>query len=104
MKRFLVIAGLAAATTFASAGAGSAKQPVTACPPSFAPMTTEQFRDLAIALGFPSSSLQELQAELTALDKNGNDLVCVLDLPDTPGNKSYQFDVIDDTASVPLHP
>ena len=101
MKRFLTIAGLAAAATFASAGAGSAKQPVTGCPPSFASITTEQFSDLALSLGLPSSSLEQLQAELARFDKNGNDVICVHDLPDTPGIKPYQFEAMDDTARVP---
>jgi hypothetical protein len=40
-------------------------------------MTTEQFVDLTIALG-NTHTLEQIQAALTTVDKNGNDIVCVL--------------------------
>jgi hypothetical protein len=98
MKPFL--AALVAGGALASAGAGSAAQPSGNCPPPFQPMTIAQFTELTVGLGNPHP-IEQIQAVLASLDANGDDVLCVLDLPNTPGNKVYQFDVVDNTASVP---
>jgi hypothetical protein len=40
-------------------------------------------------------------AILTPLDKNRDEILCFLDLPNTPGIPPFAFNVIDNTASVP---
>lgn len=42
-----------------------------------------------------------LLAALQGIDKNDDDLVCVKDLPHTPGSPSYVRNVVDNTAHAP---
>jgi hypothetical protein len=100
MKPFLAALVVTVGGALASAGAGGAAQPVGNCPPSFQPMTISQLTELVVSLGFPHP-IELLQAELASLDTNDDDLLCVLDFPNTPGTKAYQFNVVDNTARVP---
>ena len=51
--------------------------------------------------GLTALSVDELDAILQGLDKDDDDLLCVKDLPDTPGSPSYVRNIVDNTARTP---
>ena len=58
--------------------------------------------EVAEVLGY--ASLAEMEAGIKAsiistFDKNGNGIICMGDLPNTPGNPAYLFRAIDDNSS-----
>jgi hypothetical protein len=63
---------------------------------------TEDFEEASRALGFASAqALYDYVwgAQWDAMNKNGDDFVCMKDLPRTPGNPAYIFGGVDNTAS-----
>lgn len=96
MRRVLtivVVAGLGFASAVAPAAAA---RPQAGCGSGFASMTIQQTLVL-VSEGSPNSD-DVLLAALEKYDKNDDDLVCVKDLPDTPGSPSYVRNVVDNTA------
>jgi hypothetical protein len=100
LKRSLVVVVLAGICVLAAAPSASTAKPVGVCPPPFEALTIEQAIPLGIELGAPLTP-EEIEAILTALDTNRDEILCFLDLPDTPGIPPFAFNVIDNTASVP---
>ena len=64
-------------------------------------MTYTEFRNLSLSLGVPEELLgPEHEAGWNAFDKNNDGMLCVMDLPDTPGDLGgWIFNVIDNTAA-----
>jgi hypothetical protein len=98
LKRCLVVlavagVGVLAAAPFASPAGG-------ACPAAFQALTIEQAVEIKIALGYPLTP-EELEAALRGVDQNQDEIVCSLDLPDTPVIPSYISNMLDNRASVP---
>lgn len=60
-----------------------------------------EFRTLSIEVGVPEEILDAVWlANLTTFDKNHDAIVCVMDLPDTPGHLGgWIFNVIDSAAA-----
>ncbi len=61
-----------------------------------------EFEQFAVDFGFESAAALEayvLGEQFEQLDKNGNGLVCMKDLPNTPGSPGYLFQPTDDNAS-----
>jgi hypothetical protein len=54
-----------------------------------------------VSEGSPNSP-EVLLGALQGIDKNDDDLVCVKDMPDTPGSPSYVRNVVENTARTPL--
>ena len=100
LKRCLLVVVVAGVCVFAAAPSASAAKPVGVCPPPFQTMTLEQAIALGIELGAPLTP-EEIEAILRTLDTNRDEILCVLDLPNTPGIPPFAFNVIDNTASVP---
>ena len=72
-------------------------RPQAGCGRAFDLMTIEETLAL-VSDGSPNPPEVLLEA-LRGLDKNGDELVCVKDQPDTPGSPSYVRNVHDNTAS-----
>jgi hypothetical protein len=100
LKHRLVVLVVAGVCVLAAAPSASAAKPVGVCPPPFQALTFEQAIVLGIELGAPLTP-EEIVAILTPLDKNRDEILCFLDLPNTPGIPPFAFNVIDNTASVP---
>lgn len=97
MRRTASITVLVAVSVLALTGPVQAARPRAACGRGFELLTIEQILPL-VADGSPSTP-EELLAVLEALDRNGDELLCAKDLPDTPGSPSYVRNVVDNTAS-----
>jgi hypothetical protein len=98
LKRSLVVlavAGLCILTAAPSASAAGGS-----CPAAFQTLTIEQAVEIKIALGYPLTP-EELEAALRGVDQNGDEIVCSLDLPDTPVIPPYISNMLDNRASVP---
>ena len=92
----LVVSAIAFVSAAAPAGAG---HPLGRCGRGFELMTIEETLPL-VSEGSPNP-IDVLLAALQGIDKNDDDLVCVKDLPDTPGSPSYVRNVVDNTAQTP---
>jgi hypothetical protein len=68
--------------------------------PLFETLTIEQAIVRGIELGAPLTP-EEIEAILTPLDTNRDEILCVLDVPNTPGLPPYFANLIDNTANVP---
>ena len=93
---------LAVAALLISSMPALAVKPVGECPnPKFTAMTYSEFRQLSIDVGVPLELLgPEHLAAFDGFDKNDDGLVCIMDLPDTPGHLgSWVFNAIDNTAA-----
>jgi hypothetical protein len=99
-KRSLAVLVAATVCVLAAAPSASTAKPVGVCPPPFQALTFEQAIELGIELGAPLTP-EEIEAILTSLDTNRDEILCFLDLPNTPGIPPFAFNVIDNTASVP---
>lgn len=100
LKRSLVGIFLAGVSVLAAVPSASAAQPVGVCPPPFETLTIEQAIVRGIELGAPLTP-EEIEAILTPLDTNRDEILCVLDVPDTPGLPPYFANLIDNMANVP---
>lgn len=93
-----------------AAPAGGAEQPVKACPAGFnlGAMTAEerlQMPKLQAALADGVTTIEQVQALDAFLDKNGNGVLCVQDIPQrgnaAPASGSlYAVILVDDNAAV----
>jgi hypothetical protein len=92
----LILSAIALMSAAAPAGAG---HPQGRCGRGFELMTVDDTLPL-VSEGSPNP-VDVLLAALQAIDKNDDDLVCVKDLPDTPGSPSYVRNVVDNTAQTP---
>jgi hypothetical protein len=98
LKRCLV--AVAVAGVYVLAAAPSASAAGGACPAAFQALTIEQAVEIKIALGYPLTP-EELEAALRNVDQNQDEIVCSLDLPDTPVIPPYISNMLDNVASVP---
>jgi len=98
LKRCLVVLAVAGVGVFAAAPTASAKG--GACPAAFQALSIEQAVEIKIALGYPLTP-EELEAALRGVDQNRDEIVCSLDLPDTPVIPPYISNMLDNVASVP---
>jgi hypothetical protein len=99
MRRLFATVAVSVIALGASAAPATAAHPVGMCGRGFVLMTIDDTLPL-VSDGSPLS-VAELEVILQGLDKNDDDLVCVKDLPDTPGSPSYIRNVVDNTASTP---
>ncbi len=99
LKRSLTVILVTGLTALAAATSGAAK-PVGNCPPPFDQLTFDELLVVAHETGVPASD-EELLAHFASLDKNGDENLCLANLPDTPGIPSYGVNLIDNTARVP---
>lgn len=61
-------------------------------------MTFEEFFDLSVSVGVPPELI--VHEGWAKFDKNGDDVLCVKDVPDTPGHLgSWIFNVVDNIAN-----
>ena len=97
-KRCLVVLAVAGPCILAAAPSASAAG--GACPASFQALTIEQAVEIKLALGYPLTP-EELEAALRGVDQNRDEIVCSLDLPDTPVIPPYISNMLDNVASVP---
>ena len=93
----LTLVGLAALATISAVPPAQAAKPQALCGIGFELMTIEQTLVL-VSDGSPTP-IDALLTALQRFDKNDDDLVCVKDLPDTPGSPSFVRNVVDNTAS-----
>jgi hypothetical protein len=98
LKRCLVVLAVAGVCVLAAAPSASAAE--GACPAAFQALTIEQAVEIKIVLGYPLTP-EELEAALRGLDQNQDEIVCSLDLPDTPAIPPFISNVLDNKASVP---
>jgi hypothetical protein len=82
------------------AGSPSASAAGGSCPAGWETWTVEAAVDFKLALGYPLTR-EELLARANAVDANDDQIVCLLDLPDTPAIPPYISGVLDNLASVP---
>jgi hypothetical protein len=95
MRRTILVVGVTVVPTV-SALPASAVRPTAECGLGFELMTIETLP--LVSEGSPNPPEVLLEA-LQAIDKNEDELVCVKDLPDTPGSPSYVRNVVDNTAA-----
>jgi hypothetical protein len=99
MHRSITVLILTAIALIAATAPADAGRPRGRCGAGFELMTIEDTLPL-VSEGSPNP-VDVLLAALQAIDKNEDDLVCVKDLPDTPGSPSYVRNVVDNTAQTP---
>jgi hypothetical protein len=95
----MTVAGLATLVISSAVPPAQADRPQARCGFGFELMTIGQTLVL-VSDGSPNPK-DVLLAHLQGLDKNGDNLVCVKDLPDTPGSPSFVRNVVDNTANTP---
>jgi hypothetical protein len=98
LKRCVVVLAVAGVCVLAAAPSASAAG--GACPAAFQTLTIEQAVEIKIALGYPLTP-EELEAAITGVDQNQDEIVCSLDLPDTPVIPPFISNMLDNVASVP---
>ena len=98
LKRCLVVLAVAGVGVLSAASSASAAG--RTCPAAFQTLTIEQAVEIKIALGYPLTP-EELEAALRGVDQNRDEIVCSLDLPDTPVIPPYVSNMLDNTARVP---
>jgi hypothetical protein len=98
LKRCLVVLAVAGVCVLAAAPSASAAG--GACPAAFQTLTIEQAVEIKIALGYPLTP-EELEAAIRGVDQNQDEIVCSLDLPDTPVIPPFISNMLDNVASVP---
>ncbi len=96
MRRFLLVSVLTMALCCALSAPASAQRPRAACGLGFELITIDDLL-LLVSDGSPNSP-EVLLAALEGLDRNGDDLLCAKDLPDTPGSPAYVRNTVDNTA------
>lgn len=92
-----VVLGLAIAIA-GFAGPANAAKPSFGCPPSFSPGEVTLAQAIALA---PEVPVEIIEAGFNFYNRNGDDKVCITDLPDTPGIPPVAVNMIDNNASVP---
>jgi hypothetical protein len=97
MRRLLLVVVMCMAALVSATGLAAADKPNGHCGFGFELMTIQETLSL-VSEGSPNSP-EVLLGALEGYDKNDDDLVCVKDLPDTPGSPSYVRNVVDNTAS-----
>lgn len=96
MRRPITVLVLSAIVLLSAATQAGAGHPLGRCGRGFVLMTIEDTLPL-VSEGSPNP-VDVLLTSLQGIDKNDDDLVCVKDLPDTPGSPSYVRNVVDNTA------
>lgn len=98
-----IVAGLTAASLAAVIATPQvlALKPVAGCPTGFelGPMTLEASLVIKYELGFPPEAEPFYAQLFEDTDKNHNGLLCLKDLPDTPGIAASVFQLADDVSS-----
>ncbi len=97
MRRLLIVAVLCLTTLASTTGLAAADKPNGRCGFGFELLTIQD--TLALVSDGSPNSPEVLLGALEGRDTNDDDLVCVKDLPDTPGSPSYVRNVVDNTAS-----
>jgi len=84
----------------AIAGPALAAGPSRGCPnDKFVLLDYEAFRALSLSVGVPEDVIAS-EALWQNTDRSGDGLLCVMDLPDTPGTlDGWIFNVVDNTAN-----
>ena len=98
LKRSLVVLAIAGLCIVAAAPSATAAD--RTCPASFQTLTVEQAVAIKLALGYPLTP-EELEAAIRGVDANRDEIVCSLDLPDTPVIPPFISNMLDNKASVP---
>lgn len=86
------------------AGPASADRPIAGCPPGFIDeaFTLEaalEYKALANGGPLPPQAVDYFTGYFASTDKNGDDLVCMKDLPDTPGIPPFVTQLMDNVAN-----
>lgn len=100
--RKTVALGSAVVLALALASPVLAGRPARGCSnDQFVPMSYADFRELSLDVGVPEALLgPDHLAGWRKIDKNGDDILCVKDLPDTKGHLgTWVFNVIDNTSN-----
>ncbi len=100
LKRPVGVLVMAGVLALAAAAPSGATKPVGVCPPPFDQQTFAEALVVAHETGVPASD-EELLAVFMSLDTNGDENLCFMNFPDTPGIPSWAVNIIDNTASVP---
>lgn len=100
-RRIGVALAVASLCIAMAAPAVLAAKPVAGCSNGFelGPMSLEDSLGLKMELGFPPDAVPFYEALFADFDKNGNGLLCLKDLPDTPGIAPWVFQLADDVAA-----
>jgi hypothetical protein len=101
MRKYVAL-GSALVLAIAVASPVLAGRPVRGCSnEGFVPMSYAEFRQLSLDVGVPEELLGPAhRAHWQKIDKNGDDILCVKDLPDTKGHLgTWVFNVIDNTSN-----
>ena len=102
MRRSITALMAAVALAIAMAVPALAVKPIGVCPNrQFEALTYAEFLALSRSVGVPEEFLgADHFAAFQAFDKNNDGLVCIKDLPDTPGHLGgWVFNAIDNTAN-----
>lgn len=99
MRRLITCIFLCTIAFGSAAAPAGAGHPQGRCGSGFDLMTIEETLPL-VSEGSPNP-VDVILGALQGIDKNDDDLVCVKDLPDTPGSPSYVRNVVDNTARTP---
>ena len=97
IRKVALVAMIAALAVPMVAAPAGAVRPNGACGFGFELKTIAETLPL-VSEGSPNPP-EVLLTSLQGLDVNDDDLVCVKDLPDTPGSPSYVRNVVDNTAA-----
>lgn len=100
MRKLLAVLTVAAGGVLAAASGGAAAPPNSGCPPSFEAESFAAAVARIQAEGY-TGEIAPFLAFLEQTDMNDDQVVCVKDLPDTPGNQPWQHVYVDNVAAAP---
>ncbi len=83
----------------ALAGPASAGRPIAGCPPGFIDGAFTLQAALEYKAPLPPEAFEYFSGYFAATDKNGDGLVCMKDLPDTPGIPPSVTQLMDNVAN-----
>ena len=100
MRKLLAVLTIAACGVLAAASSGAAAPPNRGCPPPFA-ATSFAAAVTQIQVEGYTGDIARFIAFLEQTDINDDQVVCVKDNPDTPGNQPWQHIYVDNLAATP---
>ena len=100
MRKLLAVLTIGAFGVLAAASGGAAAPPDSGCPPPFAATSFAAAVARIQAEGY-TGEIAPFLAFLEQTDMNDDQVVCVKDIPDTPGNPPTAHIYVDNVAATP---
>jgi hypothetical protein len=100
MRKLVTTLAVGACGLLATASGSSAAPPNSGCPPPFTATSFAAAVERIQAEGF-TGDLAPFLAFLEQTDLNDDEVVCVKDIPDTPGNLPWQHIYVDNVTANP---